>query len=75
MMRASSLRKPVRVQKPASVMDGNNISALNMLFQYIVKRDVYKRQDMRVKRYFDPLIIIVKRCRFANIVRIHMEIQ
>ena len=30
---------------------------------------------MRVKRYFDPLIIIVKRCRFANIVRINMEIQ
>ena len=24
MMRASSLRKPARVQKPASVMDGNN---------------------------------------------------
>ena len=30
---------------------------------------------MRDKRYFDPLIIIVKRCRFANIVRITMEIQ
>ena len=24
MMRASSLRKPVRVQKPTRVMDGNN---------------------------------------------------
>ena len=30
---------------------------------------------MRVKRYFDPIIIIVKRCRFANMMRINVEIQ